>query len=285
VNDEGLLGPALVAAGILLLGMAWFTVSSRTPSNAREWAEDHALPARIDIEEGRIRIRNLRTFRHETPQVSQPGWDDVTVELDEVVDVWLVIAPFPDVAEGLAHTFVSFELEGGRFIAVSVEARREEGEPYSIWRGLVRGFELTYVVGSEADLLGVRAVRGDPLYLYPTRATPEQARALFVDMLRAAERVRTEPVFYHTLWRNCATRLRAHVNRVIAAPLPVGWATVFPGNADRLAFRRGLLDLRVPPPEARELHRVDEAVRRALEEGGDISARIRQGLPRPRSEP
>ena len=160
--------------------------------------------------------------------------------------VWFVLAPFTGSWSGLAHTFVSFELAGGRFLAISVEARRERGEDYFIWGGLMRPLEMTYVVGTESDLLGVRALRGDVLYLYPSKASPDQARAMLVDMLRRAQRFQTEPEFYNSVWNNCATNLRAHVNRVVEEPLPFGWGILFPGYSDKLALERGLLATNLP---------------------------------------
>ena len=46
--------------------------------------------------------------------------------------LWLDATPFTGAWSGLAHTFVSFELAGGRFLAISVEARRERGEDYAL---------------------------------------------------------------------------------------------------------------------------------------------------------
>ena len=99
----------------------------------------------------------------------------------------------------------------------SVEARRERGEDYSLWAGLTRRFEVTYVVGTESDLLGVRALRGDILYLYPSKASPDQAREMLTDMLRRAQALEAEPEFYNTVantsggcWRPiCRSRRRA----------------------------------------------------------------------------
>ena len=96
-------------------------------------------------------------------------------------------------------------------------------------------------MGTESDLLGVRALRGDVLYLYPSKASPDQAREMLADMLRRAQALHTEPEFYNTVTNNCATNLREHVNRIAAEPLPFGWGILFPGYSDELARARGLL--------------------------------------------
>ena len=71
---------------------------------------------------------------------------------------------------GLAHTFLSFGFSDGRQLGISVEVRRERGQEFNLLGGLTRQFELMYVVATERDLVGLRAVhRGNPVYLYPIR--------------------------------------------------------------------------------------------------------------------
>jgi hypothetical protein len=91
--------------------------------------------------------------------------------------------PFARRFRGLAHGFVSFEFAGGRFVSVSVEARREKGERYGLLGGLLRRFEVLYVVGTEEHLLGQRAPRGNTLFAYPSTARPEQAGRMLLDVM------------------------------------------------------------------------------------------------------
>lgn len=270
---------AFAALALPAAALALTMVARRAPRSDRDWAADHSVPARVVLTDAEARIENLRDFRHGPEGTFTPRYQEVTVRLAEVRRVWFVLALFGRAWRGFAHTFLSFELTGSRFIAVSVEARRERHETYSIVGGLLRAFEVTYVVGTEADLVGLRALRGDTLFLYPSRATPEQARALFADMLSRAEALRTEPEFYHTLTRNCATVLREHVNRVAPEPLPFGWAVIFPGYSDALGLEHRLLDTELPIDRARVHFRVDERARHALATGADgdeFSRRIRE---------
>ena len=267
----------LVVAVVILV----LVLSLRAPRSDRDWAADHAEQARVAFEDGAVRIDRLRDFRHRPGGTFSEAYRDVRYELDEVRGVWFVLAPFAKRWRGLAHSFVSFELTGGRFVAVSVEARRESDEGYSIVGGMLRGLEVTYVVGTEEDVIGLRAVRGDTLFLYPSRATPEQARTLFVDMLSRAESLRTEPEFYNTLLNNCNTILRNHVNhvnRVASEPLPFGWGVLLPGYSDALALRHGLLDTEFSIDEARRHFRIEQRAAAALRDGRPFSTAIREGL-------
>lgn len=268
-----------IAAGALaIVAVAVVPFLVRAPSNEREWAADQARLPSITLSEEGVRIAGLRDFRYDANGVRERRYRDETYDLADVRRVWFALAPFANRFRGLAHTFVSFELEEGRFVAVSVEARREADESYSLLGGFLRGFELTYVIGTEEDLLGLRALRGDELFLYPSVATPEQARALFEDMIARALEKQARPEFYHTLFNNCNTNLRAHVNRATAADLPWGWGIVLPGYSDRLAYDHGLIDTGLDLEAARRRFRVDERARRALAEGADdFSRRIRAG--------
>ena len=101
---------------------------------------------------------------------------------------------------------------------------------------------------------------------------------MLVDMLRKAQALRSEPEFYNTFTNNCATRLRAHVNRVAAEPLPFGWGILFLGYSDELTLERGLLATEFPLEAARQRFRTDGRARAALAEGaGEFSSRIRLG--------
>jgi len=266
---------------LLLLGLLIalsVTVARRTPRTDRDWASDHAVPARITFENGRVRIENLRDFGYETPQVFTESYRDEAYLLEDVLRVWLVLAPFAKGWRGLAHSFLSFELTEGRFVAISAEARREADETYSLIGGLLRRFEVTYVVATEDDLIGLRALRGDRLFLYPTRASPQQARALFEDMLSRAERLRTRPEFYHTLFNNCTTNLLEHVRGITSERLPYGWGVLLPGYSDRLALARGALDTDLSIGEARRHFRVDARAREARGASGSFGRQLREGL-------
>lgn len=267
-------GALAALAAVVVVG--WGALLLRTPAAQRDWAPDQARLARIALDGGVARIEGVRDFRHAPDGSVERRWVDAEYRLDDVRRVWFVLAPFATRYRALAHSFLSFEFADGRFLAVSVEARREADESYSLVGGLLRGFELAYVLGTEEDLLGLRAVRGDTLFVYPAVATPAQARTLLADMLERAAAVADHPEFYHTFWNNCTTNLRDHVNRVSPGRLPWGWGVLLPGFSDAMALEEGLLDAPADLEAARARFRVDVRAREVLVDGGgDFSARIR----------
>lgn len=267
-----LLLAAAALAAVLLVALG--PLLGRRPSGERPWAPDHARLADVRLSADSAHLRDVRDFRHRTDGSWTAGYRDEAYALSDVRGVWFALAPFASRFRGLAHTFVSFEMADGRFLGVSVEARREEDEAYSLVGGLLRGFEVVYVVGTEEDLLGQRAMRGDTLFLYPSVATPDQARSLFLDVLARVRATQEAPEFYNTLWNNCTTNLRDHVNRATAAQLPWGWGILLPGFSDELALDEGVLAAPPDIAEARRRFRVDGAVRQALGRH-DFSAAIR----------
>ena len=109
---------------------------------------------------------------------------DKTYDLSKIKTVDFLVIPFAD-NRAIAHTLLSFGFEGGDYVGVSVEVRLEKGESYSTAAGLLGQFELMYVVADEHDLLPVRPeFRHVDVLLYRTTATPAQARALFVDVMK-----------------------------------------------------------------------------------------------------
>ena len=82
----------------------------------------------------------------------------------------------------------TFEFSDGRFLGVSVEIRKEQGESYSPLRGLFRQYELMYVIADERDVLQLRTNyrKDSDLYLYEVVAGQEATRAFLVDMMERA---------------------------------------------------------------------------------------------------
>jgi hypothetical protein len=248
---------------------------TRRPSHDRRWAADHERLPAIRIADSIVRIEGVRRFRYRSPDDFEPRWDSASYDLRRLTSVWFVLAPFSTGWRGPAHGFVSFGFTDSSFVAISVEARREAGEAYGIWRGLARNFELIYVIGDEADLIGRRAGFAEAdVYLYPIRTSPARARALFVDMLERAERLRAAPEFYHTVGNSCTSNLLRHVNRVAPRQIPSGWKLLLPGYADEVARSLGLIDSSLSLEAARARFRINRLARGHLDDPR-FSLRIR----------
>jgi hypothetical protein len=260
---------------VALLGAVGFTPLLERPSGDRDWIAQQARVPLIAFDGDVVIIRNVRNTAYRTADDYDVQYDDRTYDLNHIQRVWLALAPFGDGWRGPAHIFLSFEFADSQFVAVSVEARREAGEEYSVWKGLLRRYELTYVIGDERDLLGLRAVHwNDPTYLYPVRATPQQAREVFVRMLAHAQQLEQRPEFYNTLFSNCTTNIVRPVNEFATNRIRWGWQVLLPGYADDLAYGMGLIESAGSLEEVRARHRINERAQAAWG-ADDFSARIR----------
>ena len=205
----------------------------------------------------------------------------VPLILDQVDSIWFGVQEFSSF-QGLAHTFVTFGFRNGdawKYVSVSVEIRKEEGEVFSPVSALYRQFELMYVVGEERDLLGQRAIaREDVVYLYPMRASREQMKQMFLDVADRMNGLADHPEFYHTFTSNCTNNLVYHLNRLtpgIVRSSSLG--IVFPGYSDRVAFNLGLIDTDQGFQETKQRYRVDQLARE-IGAVDDFSSRLREKI-------
>jgi len=261
--------------GLVLLVVIGVWLSMK-PKSDGDWRREHAVLPDVVFEGDLVEVRGIRNFSYITADSFIVDYYDRTFDLRQVASVWFVISVFNPGRRGLAHTFLSFGFDNGDFVSISIEARQENGESYSFTKGVLRRFEVIYVIGDERDIVGTRAIqRDDVVYLYPLRAEREKIRGLFVDVLTAAQELHDSPAFYNTLTNNCTSRLHDHVNRIAPGRVPGGWKIFFPGYTDEVIFDRGLIDTELSLSEARDRFRINEKARRYAG-SADFSGRIRE---------
>jgi hypothetical protein len=242
---------------VAVAGLVWWSLPPATPSGDHDWVPEQAVMPAVRFEGDRVEVDGVRSFVYGENGAVERRWVDRTYDLNRLESVWFALSPFAS-WRGPAHAFLSFEFSDSQFVSVSVEARREVGETYSPLKGLLRQYQLMFVVGDEADVVALRThVYKDPVYLYPTVATPAQARDLFVALLRRAGELRDAPEYYNTFDDNCATNLADAINTVRRDP--VGWSPslVLPGYSDEWALKMGLLAVEGPIDTARPRYRIN----------------------------
>jgi hypothetical protein len=226
----------MILAALLLAGCRL------TPLNDRDWAPEFSRLATADLRGDLVTIHNVRNCNYRTEDDFDVHFEDRTYDLSKVDSVDYILVPFADMPR-VAHTFLSFGFQGQDYLAISIEVRRLRGQKYSPVRDFFNQNEIVYVVGDERDLVRLRSnFRKDDVYLYRAKTTPDQSRALFVDMLARANKLSREPEFYNTLTNNCTNNLVAHVNHVIPNRVPFSYQTLFPGLSDRFAYNLGLIE-------------------------------------------
>ncbi len=245
-------------------------------STERDWLAIHAVTPQVTIDGDQVVVEGVRNYRFfaDSPPVGR--FETRRYDLSRLESLWYGLSVFhPDGWRGPAHGFFSFGFDDGTYVTLSVEARKEKGESYGVYRGLMRNFELIYIVGDERDLILDRAVnRPDDVYLFPIEAPVAGIRELLISFLEEAERLGHEPAWYNTLTDNCTSRLRDHVNAVAPGLVPSTWRVVLPGYSDELMMSLGRLRDGDDLEAARKLWRINGRAR-AVGDSPDFSRAIR----------
>jgi hypothetical protein len=245
------------------------------PSNDRHWAAEQAVLAHAQFDDNMVTVHNIRNCTYQTAENFEVKHYDKTFDLERIESVDFIMVPFPD-NPSIGHTMLSFGFEGGEHLALSVEIRKEQGEAYSAVNGFFRQYEIMYVLGDERDLVGLRANHWlNDVYVYRAKATRQQTRELFVDVLRRANKLAGEPEFYDTLANNCTTNIADHINNLSPDRVPFDYRALLPGYSDELAYDLGLLDTDLSFEETKTRARVNRLAY-VYRNSDDFSKRIRQ---------
>lgn len=264
----------LMLLGGALLCMFFVWLFTQFPQSDRLWTKDQAILPSVRFENDSVTIQNIRNFTYTATSTYTPSYYEKTIPLDSVRSVDFIVEPFGSI--GAAHTFLSFGFDDGTYLAISVEIRKEIGESFSPWKGILRQFELMYVIADERDVIDLRANhRKDTVYLYPSVVSREDARALFVDMLTRTQNLETKPEFYNTLTSNCTTNIVAHVNTLRDDPLSWDYRMLFPEDSDVLAHELGLIAPLMSIEDARVKYRINEKAARYADDP-EFSKKIRE---------
>ncbi len=248
---------AAFIAGIVFLLAYTVLVLSVQPSNHRAWSADQIKIPQTTFDGEIVTIQNVRNTFYRSSTNYDARWEVRQFDLRQLDSVWFIVEPFSD-WRGPAHTFLSFGFNNGEYIAISIEIRKQKNETFSPTKGLLRQFELIYVVGDERDLIGLRANhRKDEVYLYKVKASQSQIRTLFTSMLRRANQLGTRPEFYNTVSNNCTSNIIDHIHVIAPARIPLTYKTYFPGYSDELAYDLGLIDTDKPRAQFRAAHQIN----------------------------
>ncbi len=271
-------------------GMAttvWLLCFLQQPSHQRDWAQEQSRLALVQLDlQGHVEVKNYRHNDYRSESDFDVNYTDFAFEMSQLEKVWLIVQRFSN-SKGLAHVFLTFEVaqqdQPSRFVTVSVEVRREDGEAYSPVKGLYREYELNYIFGNEEDLIGVRTVMrpNDRVFMYPIKATKIQLQELFRNIAERANQIDRRPEFYHSLLNNCMNGILEHTYDL--TPEPISWLNpkvILPGYSGQLAFEKGLIGDGAEQgfPAFQERCRIDQRAREhGIKEG--FSQAIRSELP------
>lgn len=266
-------GQAAFGVATALFLIAWAQVE---PSNDREWITEVARAPRATVTADSITFHDVRDFDYRSETDFTPAWYDRTYRLDrlEGVDLWSVYWMGP----AIAHIMVSFDFGDDGKVAISIEARKAQGEGYSTVLGFFRHYELYFVVADERDVVRVRTnYRRDPpedVYRYALKGGREIARRFLLSYAERINAVAERPEFYNTFTTNCTTTIwqLAEVN---PGRVPFSWKVLVSGYAAEYLYEMERLDTSVPFDELTRRGHVN-ARAQAADQDPEFSRRIRE---------
>ena len=248
---------------------------SKVPSLERDWAKDQKILANIDIKEDSISIENIRDFKYVTVDNYTIGYINEEYDISKLESLYYIIEPFWSF-EWPAHTMLSFGFSDGRYLVISAEIRKEVWETFWPIKWLFRNYEMTYVIGTEEDLIKLRAnYRKDDVFLYPIKAQKKDIQKLFLSMLERAQHLSQKAEFYNTLSNNCTTAILRHVNEIRNEEIPWSFNALMPANSDSVIYELWLIDTKFPLEEARQYYQINKLSEQFAEDW-DYSQKIRK---------
>jgi len=269
-------------AGAFAIVAVWWVCIP--PSHDRPWRPEVAVLPRAVIDGDRVQLTGFRSFTYRSEDDFDARYEQREVSLAHLVSVDLFVSYWN--IGPVAHTFVSFTFDDGTPpVCVSIEARPEVGKRFNALATMFKQFELIYVVGDERDLVRVRTeYRGEGVFLYHIRVTPESARLLFRVYLDRINELADRPEWYHLLKNNCTLNIVRHARRAAGAGRGrFDYRYLLNGLIDRYLYGEGVVDTSLDFEELRRRSQINDAARSAGD-AEDFSARIRSSLPVPTAE-
>ena len=243
------------AALIIIAAIFWLSIK---PSNNRNWNDDQTALPYAEFVDDRVHVHNVRNFIYSSTDKYIKNYYSKTYDLTKIKNLYYIVEPFSE-WDGAAHTFFSFEFEDDTFVSISVEIRKEKGESFSALKGILKQYEIMYVVGDEKDLVKLRSnFRKDDVFMYPVDTSKQKIKKLFVNMLTEANELKKKPKFYNTLTNTCTTNIVKHANIVSPNKIPFDYRILAPGYSDRFAYELGLIKKHGTFEETRAYYKINE---------------------------
>ena len=252
---------------------SWLAIK---PSNDRDWRPEVAVLPYATFDGDRVTVHNIRNFDYRSETEFTRRYYDKTFDLRQLDSVAIVASYW--MGPSIAHVFLTFGFAGANHVAISIEARKEKDEEFSLLRGSFRQYELYYVVADERDVIRVRTnYRRDPpedVFLYEIKGTRNEGQKLFLYYMESINALKAQPQFYNELTTNCTTSLwmQAHLEPVRA---PFSWKVVASGYLPELLYERGRLDNSIPFAELQRRSHIN-ARAQAAGTAADFSRRVRE---------
>ncbi|MEI6167496.1 MAG: DUF4105 domain-containing protein [bacterium] len=268
----------LAVGGLFAFSLVCFFLMR--PSNNRPWLPDVERAPYADISGDKVVLHNVRNCAYLNETNFMVQYETRTYDLSRLKSVDIMFSDWG--LKYIAHTMLSFGFEGGDYLCVSIETRKEIGENYSALKGFFRQYELMYIAADERDVVGLRTNfrEGEDVYLYRVRVVNRsQIRAAFLDYMNRMNELHEKAEWYNALTDNCMTSgFRILKKHAANGRADLHWSVILNGFAADHAYTTGALDTSLPFEELKRRSRINDRAR-AAGSSPDFSAQIREGMP------
>lgn len=228
----------LYISGFLLACLWYFSLQ---PQQHRAWNPEVAHMLSYEREGNLIRLHNVRNFTWSSAENYQVDWQQRDINLDHITGVNILTSYW--MGPQIAHTLVSFDFSDQEPLTFSIEIRKEQHENFSAIGGFFRQYELSLIAANEKDILFNRShIRGEQLYLFPVKMTADMRKDLFLEYLKHADQLATQPQWYNTLSSNCTTLVFDMIQAVSKQQLPLDYRLIASGYLPNYLYDLKVLD-------------------------------------------
>lgn len=217
---------------------------TQTPRNDRNWVEYLSRTTHVTHNDtGTLTFSTIKDWQYEKEGPIDKTWlENVELDPNEVKDVWFIVVPFGALPI-VGHTYLSFEFNDGSAYAFSIEARREIGEDYHTWTGLMNTYELIYTWSTERNAITMRMLHNEnPQRMYKLNLTDTQKTNLFIALAEETTYLSDNPRFYNTLTDNCTNAMARAINKNYPGSISYSLSWTFPGGSDKFLMRQGFIE-------------------------------------------
>ena len=199
------------------ISLAWyFNIEAHQD---RIWNPEVAKMLHYERQGDLITLHNVRNFDWRSETEYSERWESRRFNLKDVRSANIITSYW--MGPQIAHTLVSFDIQGQAPLTFSIEIRKEKTENFSAIGGFFRKFELSLVAADEKDIVYTRShIRGEQVYFFPVNMQPALVQKLLLEYLQTADELAAQPKWYNTLTSNCTTLVFDMIQAVTQQALP-----------------------------------------------------------------
>jgi hypothetical protein len=264
--------PFAVLVAVLAAFLVWWL--RLKPRQDRDWDPCVAVLSHAVRNDDAVTIENVRNFEYRSLTDFDARYDTRTYRLSNLCGLDIIFFNWGIAL--MSHPVVVFDFGPDGRVCVSIEARFQRGQRFSLTRGLYRQQELIFLVSDERDAILRRTKYGwhQVAHLYRLAATPDEVRTAFLDYVATVNSLYETPRWYNGLFANCTTSFY----RMPHSRCRLDWRVLANGRLDHALYHAGRLDRTVPFDELKRSAYLNDVANAAPADGfGDHIRRELEG--------